>query len=55
MLEVGTETFDFESGPDSELCHGIGLGSPDWEFIGIESELLLHSSDDGSVVEEEDL
>lgn len=42
VLEVCTETLGLESGPDGELVHGVGLGCPDWEFVGVEGELLLH-------------
>ena len=54
VLEVASETLSLESGPGSELVHGVGLGRPAWEAVGVEWEGLLLSLVDGAVVEEED-
>lgn len=54
MLKVATETLSLESGPGSELVHGVGLGGPAWKAVGVEWEGLLLCLVDGAVVEEED-
>lgn len=55
VLEVAAKAFGFQSGPDGELVHGVGLGSPEGELVGVEGELLLHLCDGGAGLEEEDL
>jgi hypothetical protein len=42
MLEVCAETFGFKGSPDGELVHGVGLGGPGWEAVGVDGEFLLH-------------
>jgi hypothetical protein len=55
VLEVGTETLGLEGSPDGVLVHAVGLGSPDWESVGVDGELVLEFLDGSSVIEEEDL
>jgi hypothetical protein len=55
VLEVGAKSFLLESSPDSVLVHSVGMTGPEWELVGIDRELLLHSGNCGAVDEEEDL
>ncbi len=55
MLEVCAKTLGFESSPDGELVHGVGLGGPGWEAVGVQGEFLLHGGDSAAGFEEEDL
>ena len=55
MLEVCAEAFELEGGPDGELGHGVGLGGPAGELVGVEGEVVLHFLDAGAGLEEEDL
>lgn len=54
VLEVASETLSLEGGPGSKLVHGVGLGGPAREAVGVEWEGLLLSLVDGAIVEEED-
>lgn len=53
VLEVGAQALGLERGPDSVLQHGVRMGRPEGEAIGIDGELLLHAVDDFLVFEEE--
>lgn len=55
VLEVGAQTLGLESGPDGELQHGVRVGGPGGEAVGVDGELLLHLVDDLLVFVEEDL
>ena len=55
VLEIGSESFSGEGGPDNELGHGIGLGGPDGELVSVGGEFLLHGGGDCAVFKEKNL
>jgi len=42
MLDITPQSLSFQRSPQRELMHGVGLGGPEGELVGVEGEFIFH-------------